>query len=53
MLNAFDIRGPGLEVGGIFLNISKAYDKCLVQGLIFKLRQNGICGDMINILNVF
>ena len=37
MLNAFDIRGPGLEVRGIFLNISKAYDKCLVQGVNFQI----------------
>ena len=39
-----------LEVRGIFLNISKAFDKVWHDGLIFKLRQNGICGEMINIL---
>ena len=42
-----------LEVRGIFLNISKAFDKVWHDGLIFKLRQNGICGEMINILEDF
>ena len=40
----------GLEVRGIFVDISKAVDKVWHDGLIFKLRQNGICGEMINIL---
>ena len=47
ILSAFDM---GLKVCGIFLNISKAFDKVWHDGLIFKLRQNGICGEMINIL---
>ena len=47
ILNAFD---KGLEVSGIFLDISKASDKVWHDGLIFKLRQNGISGDIINIL---
>ena len=49
VLNAFD---KGLEVGGIFLNILKAFDKVWHDGLIFKLCQNGISGD-INILRDF
>ena len=40
----------GLEVRGIFLYISKAFDKVWHDGLIFKLHQNGICGEVINIL---
>ena len=40
----------GLEVRGIFLDISKAFDKAWYDGLIFKLRQNGICGEIIKIL---
>ena len=49
ILNAFD---KGLEVRGIFLDISKAFDKVWHDGLTFKLRQNGISGD-INILRDF
>ena len=47
ILSAFDM---GLKVCGIFLDISQAFDKVWQDGLIFKLRQNGICGAMINIL---
>ena len=47
ILNAFD---KGYEVCGIFLDISKAFDKVWHDGLLFKLRQNGISGDIINIL---
>ena len=43
----------GLEVRGIFLDISKAFDKVWHDGLIFKLRENGIYGEMINILEDF
>ena len=39
ILNAF---GKGLEVCGIFLDISKAFDRVWPDGLIFTLCQNGI-----------
>ena len=39
ILSVFDI---GLEVRGLFLDISKAFDKVWHAGLIYKLRQNGI-----------
>ena len=48
-LNAFD---KGLEVRAIFLNISKAFDKVCHDGLIFKLCQIVISGN-INILRGF
>ena len=38
----------GLEVGETFLDIFNTFDKIWHDGLMFKLRQNGICGDMIN-----
>ena len=50
ILSAFDI---GLEVRGLFLDISKAFDKVWHAGLIYKLLQSGICGGLINILNDF
>ena len=43
----------GHEVRGIFLDISKASGKVWHDGLIFKLRQNGISREMINILENF
>ena len=42
-----------LEVAGIFLKISKAFDKVWHDGLTFKLCQNGICCEMTNILEDF
>ena len=50
ILNAFD---KGLEFLGIFLDISKTFDKVWPDGLIFKLRQSGIEGDIIKILRYF
>ena len=39
----------GLEVRSVFLDISKAFDKVWHEGVIFKLKQNGISGDLLNI----
>ena len=50
ILNTFDKR---LEVRGIFLDILKAFDKVWHDCLIFKLCQNGINADIINILRDF
>ena len=50
ILSAFD---KGLKVCGIFLDISKAFDKVWYHVLILKLGQNGNCGEMINILEEF
>ena len=43
----------GYEVRGVFLDISKAFDKVWHQGLHYKLRQNGISGKILNILTDF
>ena len=48
--NAFD---KGLEFRGIFPDISKAFGEVWIDSLIFKLRQNGIGGDIVNILRKF
>ena len=50
ILNAF---GKGLEVREIFLDISKAFGKVRHDSLTFKLRQNSLSGDIINILRDF
>ena len=43
----------GYEVRGVFLDISKAFDKVWHQGLHYKLRQNSISGELLNILTDF
>ena len=43
----------GLEVRSVFLDISKAFDKVWHEGVIFKLKQNGISGDLLNISTDF
>ena len=40
----------GLEVRGVFLDISKAFDKVWQDGLIYKLKQNGIKDMLLCIL---
>ena len=40
----------GFEVRGVFLEISKAFDKVWHKGFIFKSKQIGISGNLLNIL---
>ena len=40
----------GLEVRGVFLDISKAFDKVWRDGLIYKLKQNGIKDKLLCLL---
>ena len=47
ILNLLD---EGLEVRGVFLDISKAFDKVWHEVLIYKSKQNGIPGELLNIL---
>ena len=46
----FDDR---LEMRGDFLDISKAFDKVWHEGLIYMLRRNGICGNLLQLLISF
>ena len=43
----------GYEVPGVFLDISKAFDKVWHEGLIFKLKQNGISGKLLHLIKDF
>ena len=47
---SFDVR---LEVRSVFLDISKAFDKVWHDGIIYKLTQNGISGNLLNLLEDF
>ena len=48
--SSFDDR---FEVRRVFLDISKAFDKVWHEAIIFKLQQNGISDDLLNILSDF
>ena len=43
----------GHEVRGVFLDISKAFDKTWHDGIFFKLTQNGISENLLNLLLAF
>ena len=42
-----------LEVRAVFLDIFKAFDKVWHEGLIFKLKQNGISGNLLNLFKSY
>ena len=43
---AFD-HPKSLEVRAVFLDISKAFDKVWHEGLVFKLKKNGVSGQLL------
>ena len=43
----------GFDVRSVFLDISKAFDKVWHDSLIFKPKQNGISGNLLNLLSNF
>ena len=43
----------GEEIRGVFLDISKAFDKVWYDAIVFKLEQNGISGNLHKILHDF
>ena len=42
-----------MQVRGVFLDISKAFDRICHEGLLFKLWQNGISGELITLIKDF
>ena len=51
----YQLLDDGLETRAIFLDISisKASDKVWHEGLLFKLKLNGISGNLLNIITDF
>ena len=50
MFSSFD---DNYEVRGVFLDISKAFDKVWHEGIIHKLKRNGISGNLLSLLTDF
>ena len=44
------IFDDGFEVRGVFLDISKAFERVWYNDLIYKLKQNGVAGDLLDTL---
>ena len=44
---------PSLEVRGVFLDISRAFDRVWYDGLLYKLKLLGICGRHCNLIQSF
>ena len=44
---------PSLETRGVFLDISKAFDRVWHEGLLYKLKLYGINGPLLNLLKSF
>ena len=44
---------PTLESHGVFLDMSKAFDKVWYEGLIFKLKSMGICDALLDLIGSF
>ena len=42
-----------LDVRSVFLDMAKAFDKVWHEGLLFKLKQNGINGKLLNLLKSY
>ena len=49
--NIYDSFEKYDETRALFLDISKAFDKVWHDGLIFKLKCNGINGNLLNLLD--
>ena len=52
IFSAFDCE-PSLEVRSVFLDISKAFDRVWHNGLLFKLKSNGVEGKLLDLVESF
>ena len=53
-INRFEICqsfDEGFDVRSVFLDISKTFEKVWYDGLIFKLKQDGIFGNLLNLVS--
>ena len=53
MHDIYKLFDDGYEVRGVFFDISKAFDKVWCDGLIFKLQENRILGNLLRFLKHF
>ena len=51
-LQTFDVN-PSTEVRGVFVDISKAFDRVWRDGHLYKLKLLGICGRYYNLIQSF
>ena len=52
IFSAFD-SCPSLEVRSVYLDISKAFDKVWHEGLLFKMKQYGVSGNLLTLIKSF
>ena len=50
--NAFDCN-PSLEVRGMFVDISKVFDKVWHDGIIYRLKVSGVTGGLLKLIEIF
>ena len=52
-LDIYQSLDNGLETRAVFLDISKTFDKVWHKGLLFKLKLNGISGNLLKVITDF
>ena len=47
----YKLLSDGFDARCVFLDMSKAFNKVWIEGIIFKLKQNGMSGKLLNLRN--